>query len=188
MKKIRENPLGSHPIPEDSGRFLKILLRTCAQPRDFVSVLEVGTGVGYSTLWLVKGLIDSGTEGKIYTIEMKSERAEKARFNLRKAARIKGLEKAADYADVIHGNALDIIPEIDSEIDFVFIDGLKEEYLHYLEFMVPRLKHGALITADNVASHKSRMEDFLQEISNHEKWDTMIIPIDAGISLSIKKF
>jgi predicted O-methyltransferase YrrM len=132
MAKIRRNTLGSHPVSENCGGFLSILLQIYAQHLDFVNVVEVGTGVGYSTFWLAKGLIDSETPGIVYTIENVSERVEMTRYNLKKMANIKGLEKIMDYVELIFGDALEVIPKLDMRIDFTFIDGRKEEYLNYL--------------------------------------------------------
>jgi len=188
MQEIHKNTLGAHSISADCGRLLNILLQAYAEHRNYVNVLEVGTGVGYSTLWLFKALIDTSTEGKIYTIENIAIRAGIAKENLRKAANIKGLEKAEDYVRIIYGDALDIIPKLNINIDFVFIDGTKREYLQYLKLMLPRLRQGALVTAHNTISHRESMEDFIDEIMKPDKWSTVIIPIDAGLSLSIKKF
>lgn len=167
---------------------LKHFASNFVRQKDFVNIVEVGTGVGYSTLWLAKGLIDSGAEGKIYTIESASRRAEIARYNLKKVTSIKGLERLTNYVKIIYGDALDVIPELNIDIDFAFMDGRKKEYLQYLELMLPRLKKGALVTAHNTISHRGRMEDFINEIMNPNEWNTVIIPIDAGLSLSIKKF
>jgi predicted O-methyltransferase YrrM len=104
-------------------------------------VVEVGTGVGYSTFWLAKGLIDSETPGKVYTIENVSKRIEITRYNLKKMANIKGLEKMMNYVELIFGDALEVLPKLHIEIDFTFIDGRKEEYFNYLKLMVPQLKH-----------------------------------------------
>lgn len=188
MIEMRKSTFGSHSISMDCRRLLDILLQTYAEHRDFVYVLEVGTGVGYSMLWLVKGLIDSSTEGKIYSIENVLRRAEIAKYNLKKATNIEGLEKAKDYVKIIYGNALDIIPELNADVDFAFIDGTKEEYLQYLKLILPRLEQGALVTAHNTISYRKRMEGFINEIMNPNEWSTVIIPIDAGLSLSIKKF
>lgn len=186
MNEIREQ----YPcaISVDCGKLLNILVRTYAQNGDFVNVLEVGTGVGYSTLWMVKGLIDSGIDGKVYTIESHYERVETAKYHIKKTSGVKSLERVRDYVEIIYGNALDIIPKLDLNTDLAFIDGVKEEYLQYLKSMVSQLKRGALVTAHNVISHRSRMKDFLKEIMNHKKWSSVIVPIDAGLSLSIKKF
>lgn len=186
MNEIREQY--PYAISVDCGKLLNILVRTYAQNRDFVNVLEVGTGVGYSTLWMVKGLIDSGIDGKVYTIESHYERVETAKYHIKKASGVKSLERVRDYVEIIYGNALDIIPKLDLNTDLAFIDGVKEEYLQYLKSMVSQLKRGALVTAHNVISHRSRMKDFLKEIMNHKKWSSVIVPIDAGLSLSIKKF
>lgn len=190
MDEISKQRFGYNPISRDCGEFLSILLCIYAQPRDFVNVVEVGTGVGYSALWLAKGLIDGNGAGKVYTIERNSERAEAAKSNLKKASKIEGLERITDCIEIIYGNAIDQIDKLDVEIDFAFIDGAKDEYVMYLTSMFPKLKAGSVVTAHNTISHRGRMEDFVNEIMNPEKWSTVILPIDAGrgLSVSVKGF
>ncbi|MFX0097706.1 MAG: O-methyltransferase [Candidatus Hodarchaeota archaeon] len=186
MKEISNQRFGYYSISQDCGEFLSILLQVYAQSRDSVNVVEVGTGVGYSALWLAKGLIAAGGAGKVYTIERSPIRAQAARSNLKKASKIEGLERITDYVEIINGNGVDVIAELDVGIDFAFIDGAKDEYHKYLTSMIPKLSAGSVVTAHNTISHGGRMEDFVSEITNPEKWSTVILPIDAGLSISVK--
>jgi len=188
MNEISRQKFGYYSISQDCGEFLSILLQIYAQPADSVNVVEVGTGVGYSALWLAKGLIDGSGVGKVYTIERNLRRAEAAKSNLKKASKIEGLERITDHVEIIYGNAIDQIVKLDVEMDFAFIDGAKDEYLKYLTSMFPKLKVRSIVTAHNTISHHGRMEDFINEITNPEKWSTVILPIDAGLSVSVKGF
>ena len=188
MDEISRQKFGYYSISRDCGKFLKILLQIYAQPKDFVNVVEVGTGVGYSALWLAKGLIDASGAGKVFTIEKNSRRAEAAESNLKKASKIEGLERITDYIEIIYGDATNQIDRLDVEVDFAFIDGAKDEYLKYLTSIFPKLEVRGIVTAHNTISHRERMEDFINEITNPEKWSTVILPIDAGLSVSVKGF
>lgn len=185
MDEISRQRFGYNPISRECGEFLSILLQIYSRPRDFVNVVEVGTGVGYSALWLVKGLIDGTGVGKVYTIERNLRTAEAAKSNLKKASKVEGLERTTDCVEIIHGDAIEQIARLDVEIDFAFIDGAKDEYLKYLDSMFPKLKAGSMVTAHNTISHSGRMEDFINEIMNPERWSTVILPIDAGRGLSV---
>jgi predicted O-methyltransferase YrrM len=175
-------------ISPDCGRLLKLLVQIHYHSKSLVYVIEIGTGVGYSTLWMVKGLIDSGSKGKMYTIDPNLDRIERANFFINRASKINDLGKPLNFVKIIHGDALKVIPKFTFDVDFVFIDGSKNEYVQYLKALENRLRPGSVVTAHNVISHRERLEDFLKEINNVEKWETLIIPIDtAGLSVSIRK-
>lgn len=112
-----------HAVSEECGRLLSILVQACAQNKEFVNILEIGTGIGYSTLWMAKGLIDSKAKGKIYTVESNKKRAEIAKENIKKACVIEDFAQVKELVEVVHGNALELIPTFNLTFDFVFIDG-----------------------------------------------------------------
>jgi caffeoyl-CoA O-methyltransferase len=120
-----------------------LLLRALAHGRR--RIVEVGTAIGYSTLWLALG---SGPEGRVVTIDPDAERT----------ARARGYWRAAGVADerisVVGMPALDAfaadLPELRGPFDLAFIDALKPEYGAYVDALVPRLAPGALLLADNV--------------------------------------
>jgi len=188
MRKLRERCRQAFvpAISEKCGRFLKILAQMYSSQRERLNVLEIGTGLGYSTLWIAKGLIDSNVKGKIYTIEVDSERAKRAVEVLREANEVEGLVGVLNIVEVICGDAKEIIPGIGIPLDFVFIDAKKTEYLTYLKLVEPLLNRNGIVIADNAISHKTLLKDFLDEITSSPMWETVIIPIDEGFSLSIK--
>ena len=126
-------------VDRDSGRVLAAL--AVGRRR----IVEVGTAYGYSTLWLALG---QPADGTIVTIDPDRARTDLARGWWRQAGvpdeRIsvitaKALEAFAAGEDALAG-----------PFDLAFIDALKPEYPAYLEALVPRLAHGALVLADNV--------------------------------------
>jgi predicted O-methyltransferase YrrM len=118
------------------GRLLA-LLSTLVKPK---RVLEIGTFTGYATLCLAEGL---PPEGKIITIEV-NEELEK---------RLHRYFKAAGYhpqIDLRIGNAMQVIDTLEETFDLVFIDADKKNYLHYYQKIMPKVKIGGLVIADNV--------------------------------------
>ena len=188
MRKLREKCRQTFvpAISENCGKFLKILTQIYSPDRGQFNVLEIGTGLGYSTLWIAKGLLDSNVHGEIYTIEIDPERVKTVMEILKEANGIEGLIGVLNIVNLICGDAKEIIPKIEKPLDFVFIDAKKTEYLTYLKLVEPLLNKNGIVVADNVISHKTLLKDFLDEITSSQMWETVIIPIDEGFSLSIK--
>jgi len=119
------------------------LLATLAHGRR--SIVEVGTAIGYSTLWLARGM---DPDGVIATIDPDAARTARARAYWRRG----GVPDARIV--VVNEPALDAFAadrrELRGPFDLVFIDAIKDEYLAYVEALVPRLSPGALLVADNV--------------------------------------
>jgi len=140
-------------ISRACGEFLHQLIKQF-KPQN---ILEVGTSNGYSTIWLASAAKKIGT--KVKTIEIDAEKVKLAKQNFKKA----GL----DNINIIHGNALKIIPTLEQEFDFVFIDAIKKDYLKYLKSI--KLAKGAIVAAHNVVSHKNQMKDFLEFVKSNFK-------------------
>ncbi len=127
------------------GKFLE-MISCLMQP---ARILEIGTFVGYSGLYLSRGLREGG---KLHTIELREQDAATARENFRRA----GVQDSI----VLHvGNALQIIPTLQEEWDLVFIDADKVGYADYYRLVLPRLRRGGLIIADNVLFHAEVLQE-----------------------------
>lgn len=126
------------------GKFLELLSRM-VQPK---RILEVGTFTGYSAICLAKGLLK---DGKLHTIELREADADTASANFQRA-------NLSDKIILHRGNALSIIPMLDEEWDLVFIDADKPNYLAYYELILPSVKPGGIILADNVLFHGQVLE------------------------------
>jgi len=188
MRKLKERCRQAFvpAISERCGRLLKILVQMYSSHREQFNVLEIGTGLGYSTLWIAKGLLDSNVRGEIYTIEINLGRVETVMEILKEANEIEGLVGVLNMVKLIYGDSKEVIPKIEKPLDFVFIDAEKTEYLTYLKLVEPLLNRNGIVVADDVISHKNLLKDFLDEITGSSMWETVIIPIDDGFSLSIK--
>ena len=118
------------------GRFLSMLSKLI-RPRIAV---EIGTYTGYSALCLAEGL---APEGELHTIDIDPYLPEMVHRYVEKAGML-------DRITMHHRPALEVIPELPTPFDLVFIDADKQNYPNYLEAVLPRMAHGGIIIADNV--------------------------------------
>ena len=167
------------------GKFLEIFSILQSPSK----ILEVGTFVGFSGLCLAKGLKEGG---KLHTIELREEDARTARQYF---DRSKYGEKI-----ILHtGNALNIIPQLQEKWDMVFIDADKTGYVDYYDLILPDVKSGGVILADNVFFHGEVLRDplkgknaiaisrFNEHVKNDERVEHVLIPIRDGLMLIRKK-
>jgi predicted O-methyltransferase YrrM len=126
------------------GKLLEVMSQLLRPRR----ILEIGTFMGYSALCLAAGLVEGGL---LHTIELREEDADRAEGFFRRSNR-------GDRIILHRGNALAIIPALDEVWDLVFIDADKPGYIDYYEMVVPRLRRGGLIIADNVLFHGQVLE------------------------------
>jgi predicted O-methyltransferase YrrM len=127
------------------GKFLEII-STLLQP---TYVLEIGTFVGYSAICLAKGL---RRKGELHTIEVREDAAATAKSNFSRT-------NEADKIILHVGNALEVIPTLERQWDLVFIDADKPNYIEYYKAVLPKVRSGGVILADNVLFHGQVLED-----------------------------
>jgi len=150
LKEINDHTQLNHPRADMlsshvQGELLE-MISCLVRPR---RILEIGTFVGYSALYLSKGLQEDGI---LHTLELRPEDAATAKENFR-------LANALDKIILHLGNALEIIPTLDETWDLVFIDADKVGYSDYYRLVLPRLRKGGLIIADNVLFHGEVLEE-----------------------------
>jgi caffeoyl-CoA O-methyltransferase len=156
------------------GRLLWILTEAVNAQR----VVEIGTANGYSGLWICLGLKTTG--GKLITHEIDPDRAALARANFKRA----GVE---DLVTVVEGNAHETVTRLKEPIDILFIDADKPGYPDYFNKLLPLVRPGGLILADNV-SRPSPSPQFLKAITTDPNLETVFLNMQStGISLTIKK-
>ena len=162
-------------IEPAEGAYLRDLVRKVRARR----VLEVGTSTGYSGIWMLMGLRQTG--GRLITLEIDPGRHKSANENFRAA----GLDTLVDSR---LGDALQAIPTVDGPLDLVFIDAAKNDYLKYYELALPKVRKGGVIVAHNTASHPNDMRDFLDRIQSDPKVATeLVTPGWQGFSVSFVK-
>ncbi|MFH1750234.1 MAG: class I SAM-dependent methyltransferase, partial [Candidatus Micrarchaeota archaeon] len=167
MEKYSESHDTAWSIPRDEARFLH-LMALLAKPK---AMLEVGTSTGYSTIWL--GLAAKKFGGKIVTIEYDPEKVRIARGNFKKA----GMGKTIT---ILEGDANEILPKLRGKVDFAFLDGVKEEYLRHFKWILPCLRRGGIVAADNAGDFAGQMGDYLAFARGNKKLVSTFIPIGNG--------
>lgn len=167
------------------GKFLE-LLSCMLQPR---RILEIGTFTGYSALCLAKGLLK---DGEIHTIELREGDASVARANFSRSNE--------GHKIILHiGNALEIIPGLNETWDLVFIDADKVSYTEYYKLVLPRVRSGGLILADNVLFHGEVLKEqvtgknakaiqaFNEYVQQDENVEKVMLTIRDGLLFIRKK-
>ena len=112
------------------GRFLSVLSKIIRPKK----ILEIGTYTGYATLCLAEGLAPNGI---IDTLDKNEELLDFQRKYFNRSG----------YGDQINqhlGNAIDIIPKLSSDYDFVFLDADKTNYINYFELIIPKMNSGGV--------------------------------------------
>ncbi len=170
------------------GRILKMLVRM-AQPQ---RILEIGTFTGYSALCMAEGL--TAASAHIDTIEIDDELEDFIRQNF--------AQSPYNEQITLHvGDARTVIPTLTGELDFVFIDADKREYLDYYELVLPRVRKGGFILADNTlwdgkvlienppsGDHQTiAVKQFNDFIANDQRIEKVILPLRDGLTLIRKK-
>lgn len=170
------------------------LLRVLATAIGATQVLEVGTAVGYSGIWLA-GALPAG--GRLITLELNEDRAREARENFARAG-------VADRTTVIVGDATLKLAKVSGPFDLIFLDTDKPLYVTLLDRLVALLRPGGMLVADNVlwdgevvpgyiAHPKRRPEDtaavseFNERVAAHPDLLTTIVPLRDGVSISVKR-
>ena len=150
-------------------------------------VLELGTFSGYSALSMAEALIEGA---ELHTFEV---------FDEQEDFLVPWFE-GSPYKDKIHlhmGDALDLVPTLDIEWDLAFIDADKREYVEYYEMVLPRLKKGGFIIADNTLWYGHVTEECTREsdrqtlgvkafndlVAQDKRVEKVIVPIRDGLTL-----
>ncbi|MBI2729507.1 MAG: O-methyltransferase [Sphingobacteriales bacterium] len=167
------------------GKFLELLSKIIQPKR----ILEIGTFTGYSAICLAKGLAENGL---LHTIELREEDAPVSRQNFIAA----GLgNKIISHT----GDALDIIPALKEEWDLVFIDADKPGYINYFNLVLPKLKKGGIILADNVLFHGEVLNEelkgknaiaihaFNEHVKENAEVEIVLLTVRDGLMLIRKK-
>ncbi len=153
--------------PEKARRLAELVRK--AKPR---IVVEGGTAIGYSALWIARELKAAG-RGKLITMEILPELAREAQANFKKA----GLE---DYITVKIGDARKMVKDIKGPIDFVFLDCHPPNYYPCFIGLEDKLRPGAVAVADNAGYGARGMADYTKHVrskyNSHIEWFDINLP------------
>ena len=154
------------------------------------TILEIGTYTGYATLCLAEGLTKNG---KIHTIEINEEL-----IDFQKKYFDKSKFKNQIFTHI--GDAIDIIPKLKLKYDLIFLDADKANYPNYMEMVVPKLKKGGVLIADNVLwsgkvlDYQQKRDDietkgiklFSELVKKNSSLQTLLLPIRDGLIMCRK--
>jgi len=139
-KEGKQAGLPAIAVSPNEGKLLMLM----AQMIGARKILEVGTLAGYSTIWLARGLSQSG---RLITLEYEQKHADLAKKNIARA----GL---SGVIDVRVGDATKTMPELlkagAGPFDLIFLDANKDGYPAYFEWSLKLARKGTVIVADNV--------------------------------------
>jgi predicted O-methyltransferase YrrM len=154
-------------------------LRNLAEKVHAKRALEIGTSNGYSSIWIALGL--DQTNGHLLTLEIDPGRARLAQENFHAA----GVESLVTLR---LGDALEEVPKIQGPFDFVFIDAAKQDYVRYLDMVLPMVRPGGVIVAHNVTDMHGQLEDFIRAVETNPQLKTTIENAGpGGFSVSYKQ-
>ena len=122
-------------------------------------IVECGTAIGYSGLWMVAALKSAG-RGRLFTVEIDTERAYEAQENFRRAA-------VEDMIDSQIGDATEVLETIREPVDFLLLDNNYSNYCPCFRAIESRLTDGATVVADNVGIGAAGMADYLNHVRSH---------------------
>lgn len=165
------------------GAFLKLLVKLTGARR----ILEIGMFTGYSALMMAEGLPE---DGELVTCDIDPKAEEIARRYFARSPHGKKIQ-------VRMGPALKTIASLEGTLDLVFIDADKENYVAYFDAVLPRLKQGGLIVADNTlwsgrvlnpqAESDRAIVAFNDKVANDPRVETALLTVRDGMLLARKR-
>jgi caffeoyl-CoA O-methyltransferase len=177
-----------HSIPI-VGPAVARVLQQLAMMIDARTVFELGSAIGYSTIWWARAIADGGRV--IYT-DGDPKNAEKARGYFQRAG-------VANRITLKTGDALELLSEEKQEFDIIFNDVDKDDYPRVLRLAAPRLRKGGLFVTDNVLwsgriadknpsdPRTKAIQEFNEALYASPDFYTTILPIRDGVAIALRK-
>lgn len=175
-------------VPQ-TGALLHVLALACKARR----VVEVGTAIGVSTLYLARAL---PPDGKVISFEIDEERHTAARSYLERAG-------VGDRTDLRLQDAREGLAGLDEQFDMAFIDGVKTQYGDYFDKLLPLLREGGLLVVDNVLMGGTVAEGrsdghwsdeqignaraFNERLLHSEGLSGTVTPVGDGVLVAVKR-
>lgn len=161
----------------DAASFLNLLIRA----KDARLIVEVGTSVGYTALYM--GDAARATGGRVIGTEVIEKKHAQAVEYLRRA----GLD---GVVEVRKGDARDVILGLDiGSIDIAFLDAQKSDYCEQFDLLLPRMKVGGCIVGDNI-TYPERIKEMMQRYQAHVRAVANVrshyLSVGSGLELSVR--
>jgi predicted O-methyltransferase YrrM len=183
-----EDYAAKHDVPI-IGPAVGRVLHQLAQISGAKTVFEMGSAIGYSTIWWARAV---GTGGRVFYTDGAQKNAQRAHGYFERAG-------VAGRITVHVGDALEFLSEQKQEFDIIFCDVDKEDYPRALRVAAPKLKRGGLFVADNVLwsgkvakktavdVHTKAILEFNRALYGSKEFYTTILPIRDGVAVGRKQ-
>lgn len=192
LEELESYAMKQHvPVIRKEMQGLLSVLIASARP---ASILEIGTAIGFSSLYMEEV---SDRPVHITTIENYEKRFLEAEQNVKKAGK-------EDVIRLLYGDAQKILPTLEEKYDLIFMDAAKGQYLHFLDDTLRLLSENGILLSDNIFQdgdliesrfavtrrnrtiHK-RMREYLYQITHHPDLTTTILTVGDGTAISVKR-
>ena len=189
LEKIKEKALDEH-IPIIMDDTLAVIDKVLKEIKP-KKILEIGTAVGYSAMCFSEYLQEGG---RIDTIERDEERIAQAKENIVKVG-------VQEKINIMEGDAVEILPNLNEKYDMIFIDAAKGKYPFFLQESLRMLNENGIIFADNILykgyvmsdynKHKQRtavrnLREYIAEVTNNPELETEILEVGDGLAITKK--
>ena len=168
-------------IGPEVGKLLGLLARATQARR----VLELGTCLGYSTLWLAAAMRETG--GRLTSVEYDRDLCEQTRANLVAAGLL-------DWVDLIHGDAAEVVRRLEGQYDLILQDSAKDLYPALLEDCLRLLRPLGILAADDALFYplgipekfSAPVHRYNEKVFSDPRLYTTLLPIGDGLAVSVK--
>lgn len=140
-------------------------------------IVEVGTSLGYSTIWMAEAAREYG--GKIITLEHEPSK-------ILKTQKLFDELELQDTVTMIETDAGKFLESFNGQIDFLFLDAMKREYVEYIKFAEQNMPDGALLVADDVVTWRRKLDEFFEYIENPQKYKIQVLELGHGLLVAEK--
>jgi predicted O-methyltransferase YrrM len=162
------------PLGREAGEFVHLTARAIGAK----TIVEFGTSFGISTLYLAAAVRDNGG-GIVIGTEIEPGKHARALGHLEEA----GLR---DLVDVRLGDALETLRELPASVDMLLLDGWKDLYIPVLDVVLPRLRKGAVVIADNIFTFRKELRPYVEAMqSGRRGFDSTTLSIGQGMEYSV---
>ena len=151
VERIRDLYL---PVSPKQGRFLYLVARSLRAQR----IVEFGTSFGISTIHLAAAIRDNGG-GTLVGSEIEPHKVKTARWNIEEA----GL---SEFVEIREGDAQQTLQDPGGTVDMAFLDGYECLYLTILKALVPNLRRGSVVLADNIFTFRKALKPYVSYVQN----------------------
>jgi caffeoyl-CoA O-methyltransferase len=165
------------------------ILHQLAQMINAKTIFEMGSAIGYSTIWWARAL---GQGGRVIYTDGDPKNAERARGYFTRAG-------VSEKITIETGDALELLSEQKQQFDIIFNDVDKEDYPRVFRLVSPRLRQGGLFVTDNVLwsgrvtdlrsqdTRTKAIQEFNRQLYTSPDFYTTILPIRDGVAVAMKR-